>query len=94
MSLILASGYFFLLPLKERVPYLVMADAFTGTSTVARLRDDFRNADVTRSEAINRSNVAHFVLARESYDIVLQSLPRRLARRWAMISAVSILATT
>lgn len=74
MSLILASGYFFLLPLKERVPYLVMADAFTGTSTVARLRDDFRNAEVTRSEAINRSNVAHFILARESYDIALQSL--------------------
>lgn len=84
MSLILASGYFFLLPLKERVPYLVMADAFTGTSTVARLRDDFRNAEITRSEAINRSNVAHFVLARESYDIALQSL-----RDWTTVYTMS-----
>ena len=84
MSLILAGGYFFLLPLKERVPYLVMADAFTGTSTVARLRDDFRNAEITRSEAINRSNVAHFVLARESYDIALQSL-----RDWTTVYTMS-----
>ena len=36
MSLILAGGYFYILPLKEKVPYLVMADAYTGTSTVAR----------------------------------------------------------
>ena len=41
MALILAGGYFYFLPLKEKVPYLVMADAYTGTVTVARLRDDF-----------------------------------------------------
>ena len=27
LSLILAAGYFYMLPLKEKVPYLVMADA-------------------------------------------------------------------
>lgn len=68
MSLILAGGYFYMLPLKKEVPYLVMADAYTGTSTVARLRDDFGANSITTSEAINVSNVAHFVLARESYD--------------------------
>ena len=41
MSLLLAGGYYYMLPLKERVPFLVMADAYTGTSTVARLADDF-----------------------------------------------------
>lgn len=71
MSLILAGGYFAMLPLKERVPYLVMADAYTGTATVARLRGDFHNHDITKHEAVNRSNVAHFVLARESYDAAL-----------------------
>lgn len=68
ISLILLGGYFYLLPLKEKVPYVVMADAYTGTSSVARLTGDFMHRQITTSEAINRSNVAHFVLARESYD--------------------------
>jgi len=68
MSLLLAGGYYYMLPLKEKVPYLVMADAYTGTSTVAQLRGDFATNSITTSEAINISNVAHFVLARESYD--------------------------
>ncbi|QDH71360.1 virB8 family protein [Marilutibacter alkalisoli] len=68
MSLILASGYFVFLPLKEKVPYLVMADPYTGTATVARLQGNFGNNSITTQEAINKSNVARFVLARESYD--------------------------
>src|SRR5688500_19743590 len=48
MSLVLAGGYFYMLPLKEKVPYLVMADAYTGTSTVARLTDDFTDRKSTR----------------------------------------------
>lgn len=68
MSLLLAGGYFLFLPLKEKVPYLVMADPYTGTATVARLVGDFHNRDVTTEEAINKSNVAQFILARESYD--------------------------
>lgn len=68
MALILAGGYFYFLPLKEKVPYLVMADAYTGTSSVARLTGDFGNQSITASEALNKSNISHFVLARESYD--------------------------
>jgi len=74
MSLILASGYFYMLPLKQKVPYLVMADAYTGTSTVARLTEDLAHRQISTSEAINRSNVAHFVMARESYDLALLNL--------------------
>lgn len=84
MALILASGYFLMLPLKQKVPYLVMADAYTGTSTVARLREDFANRSVTASTAINRSNVAHFVLARESYDAALINL-----RDWTTVYTMS-----
>ena len=65
MSLLLVGGYYYMLPLKEKVPFLVMADAYTGTSTVARLTDDFTHRQLATSEAINRSNVAHFLLARE-----------------------------
>lgn len=68
MSLILAGGYFVFLPLKEKVPYLVMADAYTGTSTVARLTGNLGERGIAASEAINKSNIAHFVMARESYD--------------------------
>lgn len=68
MSLILAGGYFVFLPLKEKVPYLVMADPYTGTATVARLRGNLDDIGISRQEAIAKSNVAQFVLARESYD--------------------------
>ncbi len=74
MSLMLAGGYYYMLPLKQKVPYLVMADAYTGTATVARLTDDFANRSITTSEAVNRSNVAHFVMARESYDLAMLNL--------------------
>lgn len=74
MSLLLAGGYFYMLPLKEKVPYLVMADAYTGTSTVARLIEDPARRRISASEAINRSNVAHFVMARESYDLALLNM--------------------
>jgi type IV secretion system protein VirB8 len=74
MALILAGGYFYMLPLKEKVPYVVMADAYTGTSTVARLTEDFTNHHISTNEAINRSNVAHFVMARESYDMAMLNL--------------------
>ena len=84
VSLILLGGYFYVLPLKEKVPYLVMADAYTGTSTVARLAGDFSRNSITASEAINRSNVAHFVLARESYDYALIRL-----RDWTTVYTMS-----
>lgn len=84
MSLLLAGGYFYMLPLKEKVPYLVMADAYTGTSTVARLTEDFSNRSISSSEAINRSNVAHFILARESYDVAMINL-----RDWATVYTMS-----
>lgn len=84
VALILAGGYFYLLPLNQKVPYIVMADAYAGTSTVARLTDDFTHHRISTSEAINRSNVAHFVLARESYDLAMLNL-----HDWATVQTMS-----
>lgn len=84
VALILAGGYFYMLPLKEKVPYLVMADPYTGTSTIARLTDDMGHRKITSSEAINRSNVAHFILARESYDVTMMSL-----RDWKTVQTMA-----
>lgn len=84
MSLILAGGYFYMLPLKQQVPFLVMADAYTGTSTVASLAATPGLQRITTSQAINRSNVAHYVLARESYDLALMRL-----QDWAIVLTMS-----
>ena len=84
MALILAGGYFYMLPLKQKVPYMIMADAYTGTATVARLDGDFAMRGVTTREAVNRSNVAHFVLARESYDQALVNL-----RDWTTVQTMA-----
>ena len=84
MALIISGGYYYMLPLKQKVPYLVMADAYTGTATVARLNGDFAMRGITMREAVNRSNVAHFVLARESYDLELLNL-----RDWRTVQTMA-----
>lgn len=66
LSVLLAGGYALVMPLKEQVPYLVLADPYRGTSSVARL--DAGDSTLSASEALNKSHVAHFVIARESYD--------------------------
>lgn len=67
-SLCLLGGIFYILPLKEKVPYLVMADVYTGQSTVAKLTGNWNNMTITQNEAINKSNISHFIIARESFD--------------------------
>lgn len=68
ISLILTGGYFYMLPLKEKVPYLVMADPYSGNVAASRLVPDVLDRQLTGNEAINRSNVHRFVMARESWD--------------------------
>lgn len=84
LVLILAGGYYYMLPLKQKVPYLVMADAYTGTATVAKFEGNFATRGITTREAINRSNVAHFIIARESYDLELVNL-----RDWKTVQTMA-----
>lgn len=84
LSLILAGGYFYMLPLKEKVPYIVMADPYSGTATAARLTGSFGDMTVSTREAIDRSNVAHYVRAREAYDLALMNI-----RDWATVYTMS-----
>lgn len=84
MSLMLAGGYYYVLPLKEKVPFLIMADAYTGTATVARLVGNFQNHNITLNEAVNRSNVTQYVIARESYDYAITGL-----RDWRQVFVMS-----
>lgn len=83
-ALLLGAGYLVVMPLKERVPFLVMADAYSGNATVARLDADFRHRAVTASEALARANVANFVSLRESYDVAMMNL-----RDWRAVHVMS-----
>ena len=67
-SLCLLGGLFYVLPLKEKEPYLVMADIYTGQSTVAKLSGNWNSMAITQNEAVNKSNIPHFIIARESFD--------------------------
>ncbi|WP_373710819.1 MULTISPECIES: virB8 family protein [Bacteria] len=84
-SLCLLGGLFYVLPLKEKEPYLVMADVYTGQMTVAKLKGDWNNIDITKNEAVNKSNISHFVTARESFDsqIIYDN-------DWATVYAMSV----
>lgn len=84
LALLLGVGYLRVMPLKERVPFLVMADASSGNATVARLDEDFRHRSVSASEAIARANVAGFISLRESYDVAMMNL-----RDWRAVHAMS-----
>lgn len=68
MSLLLAAACMLMLPLKERTPFLVLADPYTGTATVAPLVSDLSQSPVTANAAINKANIANYVVSRESYD--------------------------
>src|SRR5690554_2534432 len=83
-AMLLGTGYLLVMPLKERVPFLVMADAYSGNATVARLDADFRHRSITASEAIARANVARFVSLRESYDVAMMNL-----RDWRAVHGMS-----
>lgn len=66
--ILLIAGLYVLLPLKERVPYLVTSNPYTGTSYITRLPDHEDTTFVTANEAMNKANLANYVVARESYD--------------------------
>lgn len=84
IALLLGAGYVLVMPLKERVPFLVMADAYSGNATIARMDADFRHRSLTASEAIARANVARFVSLRESYDVAMMNL-----RDWRAVHGMS-----
>lgn len=68
MSLALAGVLAYMQPLKKEVPYLVMVDPYAGIARLARVSGDDGFQSVTAKEAINRANIASYLLARESYD--------------------------
>lgn len=77
-------GYFVLLPLKQTVPFVVMADTHSGQATVARLAGSLP-ASLSSNEALDRANIANFVRARESYDASLLG-----DRDWGLVFSMAV----
>lgn len=68
MSFSLAAGLFYVIPhMEKREPYLVMADARSGTASLVRLWEGGEYGRITANKAINNSNISQYVTARESY---------------------------
>lgn len=68
VTVIMAGAIFMMLPLKEREPYLVVLDPVTGNAQVSRLVGAANDGRLYADQAIARSNIHRFVVARESYD--------------------------
>lgn len=68
ITVCLVAAIVYMLPLKEKIPYLVTVDLKRSTSTLTHLREDMAYSGIYSSEALNRSQVARFVQAREGYD--------------------------
>jgi type IV secretion system protein VirB8 len=68
LALLMGGAIAYMLPLKEKIPYLVTVDLKRSTSTISPLRDNIAASGIYASEALNRSHVARFVQAREGYD--------------------------
>jgi type IV secretion system protein VirB8 len=84
MSLILAGGYFYMLPLKKIEPYMIMADPYSGSAYVSKLQGDYTYKALTTQEAVQRSNLVHYIVARESFDF---DITRN--RDWDMVHLMS-----
>ena len=65
LALVQALGLALLIPLKETTPYVVTVDRHTGEAQATRTP---MQGQVTQDEAVIRSLVAQYVIARETYD--------------------------
>jgi type IV secretion system protein VirB8 len=74
-SLLLSVGYILIMPLKERVPYLLLANTYNGTSSLSKIIGASNIEEINSNEALAKSNIAKFLTARESYDFDLIGRP-------------------
>lgn len=75
ISLLLCIGYILIMPLKERIPYLLLANTSNGTSSLSKIIGASNIEEINSNEALAKSNIAKFLTARESYDFDLIGRP-------------------
>lgn len=82
-TLLLGASYIFVMPLKEREPFLVVTDPYTSSATLVRVRDGAGTQEFSQTEVLNKSLVARYLTARESYDWDLVG-----RRDWELVHAM------
>lgn len=85
IALAMTGVVMYMLPLKEKVPYVAVVDPYTGNAFTSKLTGDYRQVTSLGSiEALNRSNIAQYVMSRESYDFAMMKI-----RDWQLTFAMS-----
>lgn len=85
IALAMTGVVLYMLPLKEKVPYVAVVDPYTGNAFTSKLSGDYRQVTSLGSiEALNRANIAQYVMSRESYDFAMMKI-----RDWQLTYAMS-----
>lgn len=85
VALAMTGVVLYMLPLKEKVPYVAVVDPYTGNAVTSKLSGDYRQVTSLGSiEALNRANIAQYVSSRESYDFAMMKI-----RDWQLTHAMS-----
>ena len=85
VALAMTGVVLYMLPLKEKVPYVAVVDPYTGNAVTSKLSGDYRQVTSLGSiEALNRANIAQYVTSRESYDFAMMKV-----RDWQLTHAMS-----
>jgi len=86
VALAMTGVVLYMLPLKEKVPYVAVVDPYTGNAVTSKLSGDYRQVTSLGSiEALNRANIAQYITSRESYDFAIMKI-RDWQLTWAMSS--------
>ncbi len=87
VGIILASiealAIFFLAPLKSVEPYVIQVDNKSGLTTVLKPLKDENSPNLTQDEAITKSFIVKYIIARETYD------PQDLNRNYDLVRLMS-----
>ncbi len=87
VGIILASlealAIFFLTPLKSVEPYVIQVDNKSGITTVLKPLKDEHSPNLTQDEAITKSFIVKYIIARETYD------PQDLNRNYDLVRLMS-----
>lgn len=83
LAAIQALALVFLTPLKNVEPYVIQVDNKSGMTTVLKPLKDGNETSLTEEEAVTKSFIVKYVIARESYD------PQDLNRNYDLVRLLS-----
>ncbi len=83
LAVIQALALVFVTPLKSVEPYVIQVDNKSGMTTVLKPLKDSNEANLTQDEAVTKSFIVKYIIARETYD------PQDLNRNYDLVRLMS-----